>query len=122
MAEFLIKNFDSGHLNLTIDVTLEKVGDIVEVRPDGAVYGRKELLAEKFIIVRVPGLNYETSCYLMDALVDDTDQENPVFLKARRYTIKDALDLLDQYHVEGNIYEVPFHASWNSYIRDKGLV
>ena len=74
------------------------------------------------IIIRVPGLSYEDSLYLMDSLVDDTDPMTPITIHKRRYTIEDALDFLEPYHVTGNIYEVESHPSWNSFIKDKDLV
>lgn len=119
MAEFLIKNQVSGG---------ELRGDIVEVYPDGtfAAYtltvgpGRKlEFDPDKFIIIRVPGLGVGEAIHLMDSLIDDSDPENPVVLHRRRYSITDALPFLAPYHVSGNIYEVPVHASWNSFLKDK---
>ena len=122
MAEFLIKNFDSRHSNPTVDATLERIGDIVEVRPDGAVYGRLELLPEKFLIIKVPGLDYAASLQFMEGLVDDADPENPITKKIRKWTIEDVMAFLGPYLVSGNIYQVAAHASWNSFLKEKTLV
>ena len=110
MAEFLIKNQTSGN---------EFPGDIVEVRPDGANYGRLELDPARFLIIKVAGLSFEDSLQLMDALTDDADPENPITIHRRRYSIEDALGLLGPFLVSDNIYEVAVHASWNSFLKDK---
>lgn len=114
MADFLIKNQTSGG---------ETPGDIVEVRPDGGCPGgRLEEDPERFIIIKVPGLDVAEALNFMDALIDDDDPENPITIHRRRYSIEDALGLLGPYHVSGNVYQVEVHASWNSFIKDKGLV
>ena len=116
MAEFLIKNQKSGG---------ELPGDIVEVRPDGAVYGRLELDSGRFLIIKVAGLSYKDSLFLMDALIDPIyyNPERPEairILKRRQYTIEDAFPFLSPYLVSGNVYEIPVHASWNSFLKNKG--
>lgn len=130
MAEFLIKNFDSHHPDQAVDDTLERTGDIVEVRPDGFYLAyqqtpggkKREFYPDRFLIVKVPGLSYENSLFLMEALIDDTDPENPVTIKRRKYTIEDALVFLGPYHIDGNVYEVPVHSSWNSFIKVKEII
>jgi len=112
MAEFLIKNFDSTHPAPLVNEKLEKAGDIVEVRPDGSVYGRLEKDPNKFLIVRCPGMDLESSRAFAEAYFDPLffDPERPDekrILKIRRYSIADGIPFLGPYHVTGNEYEIP---------------
>lgn len=52
MAEFLICN--------RVNSPIEERGDIVEVRQDGAKYGRLETKPD-FIVIKVPSMDYETA-------------------------------------------------------------
>lgn len=65
MAEFLIKAISATNADLNKDKRgCYKRGDIVEVRPDGAAYGKEEGLP-KFVIVKIPGLAVETALKYM---------------------------------------------------------
>ena len=122
MAEFLIKNFDSHHTVTAIDETLERIGDIVEVRPDGASYGRLELDPGRFLIIKCPGLDFNDSLNLMESWNDDTDPQNPILIKVRRWSVADDIPFLAPFYDSENIYIIPpgsRAAGWTAHLVDK---
>ena len=124
MAEFLIKNFDSRHSVPEVDDTLERVGDIVEVRPDGARWARLERDPSKFIIIKCPGLDFASSLALMEAWNDVTDPENPILIRVRRWTVADAIPFLAPFLDSENIYIIPEESragAWATKLVDKAL-
>jgi hypothetical protein len=85
MAEFIIKAVDAVHPDPQIDQSgCYKLGDIVEVRPDGANYGRCECLPT-FFIVKIPGLSVETARKYMDPEVISIGAGDDIISKRRKY-------------------------------------
>jgi len=92
MAEFLIKAADSTHPDPEKnDRGCYKRGDIVEVRPDGATYGRLEGLPN-FLKVKVTGLDYEKArTYMSQQVMGDISGETPdpsMMTKRRKYKLR----------------------------------
>ena len=63
-----------------------QLGDIVVIKPDGWVWGNEENLP-RYIVIKAPGVSVETVEHLTQPLMDNTDPENPVMLKKRKYQI-----------------------------------
>ena len=61
-----------------------QVGDVIVVRPDGWEWGKEECLPN-FIIIKIPGLNYDTAKQYEDALHEAADSNS--VLKFRKWQI-----------------------------------
>jgi len=55
MAELLIRNIDNFGSSLH-EKQCYKRGDVVEVRPDGSKYGKREL-TDRYVILKIPGVD-----------------------------------------------------------------
>lgn len=93
MAELLIKARNATHPNPDKDRMCYKRGDIVDVRPDGFLWGREECLP-RFVIIKIPGLNPDTVRAFMKVHLDTSDPTHPVMLRRRLWGITiDASDI-----------------------------
>ena len=63
-----------------------QLGDIVVIKPDGWEWGNEENLP-RYIVIKAPGVSVETVEHLTQPLMDNTNPENPVMLKKRKYQI-----------------------------------
>lgn len=107
-AEFLVITFDNGE---------ELPGDVIEVRPDGAKYGRQERNPAKFVIIRVPGLPYETNRLFQDPVTTGSGK-NKTIVTRRSYTVGPIIDLDPYYTGTGNEYQMTV-GQWNSTVKKK---
>ena len=85
MAEFLIKAISVSNTDPEIDKGCYKIGDIVDIRPDGWSWGNEEGLP-RFYIVKVTGLNADNVKELIDSQTDG-DIENPKMIKRRLWAV-----------------------------------
>jgi len=67
-----------------------QLGDIVVIKPNGWTWGREETLPNYYII-KVPNISVEEAEYATQALMDNTDPDNPVTLKKRKYQIPQSI-------------------------------
>ncbi len=109
MAEFLVKAISATHSDPEKDKQgCYKRGDVVVIMPDGHEWGKEECLP-KFVVVKVPGLDYELAKSRYEQPDYDLSAlpEQKILMK-RRYRVKiDSLktSVKQQLNVEGTISE-----------------
>ena len=107
-AEFLVRAFDTSD---------SFIGDIVEVRVDGALYGRKERDPTKYSIVKVPGLPFQANRFFQNP-ERSGDGKGSTQIHARSYTVGALSNLAPYYTGEENFYEMSV-GQWNSLVEKK---
>ncbi len=63
-----------------------QIGDIIVVRPDNWQWGKEECLPN-FVVIKIPSLKIEDATKYEESLIDNTDPQNSVMLKHRKYQI-----------------------------------
>lgn len=87
MAELLIRVVDKTNVDPYLDAKCLKRGDVVDVRPDGWVWGREEMTRPEWRVLRLPGLAaVDLSAFLAEEVDEDPEQPSEV-LQARAFRI-----------------------------------
>lgn len=87
MAELLIRVIDKTSTDPYLDAKCLKRGDVVDIRPDGWVWGRFEYSDPQWRILRLPGIAaQDLSAFLAEEV--DTDPAQPsAVLQARAFRL-----------------------------------
>jgi hypothetical protein len=86
MAEFLVLTFDTHNPDPTLDLMAYKLGHIIDIKPDGHIWGSSEKLP-KFWIVKVTGLSVTDAQDYISLLLDLTDIAHPRPLGIRKWKL-----------------------------------
>jgi hypothetical protein len=86
MAELLILAFDTFGPNDEADRHAWKLGHVVDIKPDGHVWGSKECLP-KLYKVKIPGVSVAQVQKFLEQKIDLTNPDAPVITGIRKWKL-----------------------------------
>jgi len=78
--------FDTHNIDPEQDLLAYKLGHVIDVKPDGHVWGAQEKLP-KFWIVKIPGMAVETAREYLKSLEDLTNPNDPIQIGMRKWKL-----------------------------------
>jgi len=84
MAELLVLAFDTFNPDPQQDLLAYKLGHVIDIKPDGHVWGAQERLP-KFFVVKIPTMKVEDAQQYMAKKEDITNPDDPVQIGMRKF-------------------------------------